>query len=66
MEWCLLSKHEAPSSNPSTTKKKKKKKKEELFNMDKAMHTCNPSTGEAEAGGWQVQGQPVLFSLSAK
>jgi hypothetical protein len=24
------------------------------------VHTCNPSTGEAEAGGLGVQGQPVL------
>jgi hypothetical protein len=23
---------------------------------------CNPSTQEAEAGGWQVQGQPGLHS----
>jgi hypothetical protein len=25
-------------------------------------NTCNPSTGEAEAGGSQVQGQPGLHS----
>lgn len=25
-------------------------------------HTCNPSTQETEAGGWQVQTQPRQFS----
>ena len=26
------------------------------------VHTCNPSTGEAETGGSQVRGQPQQFS----
>jgi hypothetical protein len=26
-------------------------------------HTCNPSTGEAETGGSQIQGQPELCEL---
>jgi hypothetical protein len=26
------------------------------------VHTCNPSTLEAEAGGLQVQGQPGLYT----
>jgi hypothetical protein len=25
------------------------------------VHTCNPSNGEAEVGGSQVQGQPELY-----
>jgi hypothetical protein len=25
-------------------------------------HNCNPRTGEMEAGGWWVQGQPELNS----
>jgi hypothetical protein len=30
--------------------------------MSVVVHSCNPSTQEAEAGGWQVQGQPELQS----
>jgi hypothetical protein len=26
------------------------------------VHSCNPSTWEAEAGGWGIQGQPGLHS----
>jgi hypothetical protein len=28
------------------------------------VYTCNPSTPESEAGGLQVQGQPMLHSES--
>jgi hypothetical protein len=30
--------------------------------MGRVLHTCNPSTWEAETGGFRVQGQPWLHS----
>lgn len=30
---------------------------------DVVAHTCNPSTREVEAGGWQVEGHPQLQSV---
>ena len=46
-------------SIPSTAKKKVKRTRGEL---DVVVHTCNPSTWEAEKGGLQVCGQPQLLS----
>jgi hypothetical protein len=40
---CLLSKHEALNSNPSTTKKKKKKKPKEKTKPGAMAHASNSS-----------------------
>jgi hypothetical protein len=42
VEWLKV---KALSSNPSTTKQKRRRRKNEL---GKVVHTCNPSTLEAE------------------
>jgi hypothetical protein len=47
---CLLCKHEALNLKPSLTKKKKKKKVR--FEPVMVVQACNPSTLEAEAGGF--------------
>lgn len=33
---------------------------------DVVAHTCNPSTREVEAGGWQVEGHPQLQSVRGR
>jgi hypothetical protein len=43
-------------------KKKKKERKNTLLMPGMVVHTYNLITPKAEAGGWQVQGQPGLHS----